>query len=146
MGIHRRSVPSAFPQGRTLNLFHKPRGTHNPLFAVVVFFLTADFPEEAKWLSDDEKAFVKARLAEEFGDSQLDAKQTRRDVLGILKDPKIILGGFTYFGIIVPVYAYAFFAPTILRSLGYTPRHDSALLCPSHGRRLRIKYSRRHCV
>ena len=74
-----------------------------------------------RWLSSDEKAFVKARLAEEFGDSQLDAKQTWRNVLGVLKDSKIIFGGFTYFGIIVPVYAYDFFAPTILRSLGYTP-------------------------
>ena len=91
------------------------------VLAIVVFFLIADFPEEAKWLSDDERAFVKARLAEEFGDSQLDAKQTWRDVLGVLKDFKIILSGFTYFGIIVPGYSYAFFAPTVLQSLGYSP-------------------------
>ena len=91
------------------------------VFAVVVFFLIADFPEEAKWLLDDERAFVKARLAEEFGDSQLDARQTWRDVLGILKDFKIILSGFTYFGLIVPGYCIAFFAPTILLSLGYSP-------------------------
>ena len=91
------------------------------VLAFVVVFLISSFPEEAKWLSDDEKAFVKARLAEEFGDSQLDAKQTWRDVLGVLKDFKIILSGLTYFGLIVPGYAYAFFAPTILQSLGYTP-------------------------
>ena len=90
-------------------------------FAVVVFFLIADFPEEAKWLSDDERAFAKARLAEEFGDSQLDTKQTWGDVLGVLKDSKIILSGFTYFGLIVPGYCIAFFAPTIIRSLGYSP-------------------------
>jgi len=90
-------------------------------FAVVVFFLIADFPEEAKWLSDNERAFVEARLAEEFGDSQLDAKQTWRDVLGVLKDYKIILSGFTYFGLIVPGYCMAFFAPTIILSLGYSP-------------------------
>jgi len=67
-------------------------GLTTVVFAIVVFSLTADFPEEAKWLSDDEKAFVKAKLAEEFGDSQLDAKQTWRDVLGVLKDFKVILG------------------------------------------------------
>jgi len=91
------------------------------VFAAVVFFLIADFPEEAKWLSDGERAFIKARLAEEFGDSQLEAKQTWRDVLGVLKDFKIILSGFTYFGLIVPGYCMAFFAPTILHSFGYSP-------------------------
>ena len=88
--------------------------------AVVVFFLIADFPEEAKWLSDDEKAVVKARLAEDIGDSQLDVQPTWRDVLGVFKDFKIILGGLMYFGLVVPGYGYAYFAPAILRSLGYS--------------------------
>ena len=90
--------------------------------AVVVFFLIADFPEEAKWLSDEERAFVKARLAEDVGDSQLEVRPTWREVLGVLKDFKIvILGGLTSFGLTVPGYGYAYFAPTILRSLGYSP-------------------------
>ena len=91
------------------------------VLAIAVFFFIADFPEEARWLSDDERAFVKARLAEEFGDSQLDTKQTWRDVFGVLKDFKVILSGFTYFGLIVPGYCIAFFAPTIILSLGYSP-------------------------
>ena len=89
--------------------------------AVVVFFLTSDFPEEAKWLSDDEKTFVKARLAEDTGSSQLDARPTWREVLGVLKDFKLVLGGLAYFGLIVPGAGYAYFAPAIIRSLGYSP-------------------------
>ena len=89
--------------------------------AVVVFFLVADFPEEAKWLSDEERAFVKARLAEDVGDPQPDAQPTWRDVLGVFKDFKMFLGGFMYFGLIVSGYGYAFFAPTIIRSFGYSP-------------------------
>ena len=89
--------------------------------AISVIFLIPDFPEEAKWLSDDEKAFVKARLADDIGDSQLDARPTWREVLGVFKDFKIVLSGFVYFGIVVPGYCYAFFAPTILVSLGYSP-------------------------
>jgi len=89
--------------------------------AVVVFFFASDFPEEAKWLSGDEKAFIKARLAEEMGDSQLIAKTTWRDVLGVFKDFKIVLGGLMYFGLVVPGYGYAYFAPTILRSFGLSP-------------------------
>ena len=88
--------------------------------AIIVFFLISDFPEEVKWLSDDEKSFVKARLVEDIGDSLLDAQPTWRDVLGIFKDFKIILGGLMYFGLVVPGYGYAYFAPAILRSLGYS--------------------------
>ena len=89
--------------------------------AVFAYFLVADFPEEARWLSDDEKAFVQARLAEDTGDSHLDAKTTWRDVIGVFKDFKVILGGFVYFGIIVSGYGYAYFSPSIILSLGYTP-------------------------
>lgn len=88
---------------------------------IVAFFLIADFPEEAKWLSEDEKAFIKVRLVEDMGDSQLDAKTTWRDVLGVFKDFKIILGGLMYFSLAVPGVAYAYFAPAILRSLGFSP-------------------------
>ena len=87
----------------------------------MVFLLVAEFPEEAKWLSDDEKAFVKARLTEDTGDPQLNAKITWRDILGVLKDFKTILGGLIYLGFLVPGYGYAYFAPAILRSLGYSP-------------------------
>ena len=78
------------------------------------YFLVADFPEEARWLSDDERAFVQARLAEDTGDSNLDAKTTWRDVIGVFKDSKIIIGGFVYFGIIVSGYGYAYFSPSII--------------------------------
>ena len=91
------------------------------VLAIIVFFLISEFPEEAKWLSDDEKAFIKARLAEEMGDSQLDAQYTWRDVLGVLEDPKVILSGLVYFALTVPGYGCAIFAPAIIRSLGYTP-------------------------
>ena len=64
-------------------------------YAITVFFIIAEFPEEAKWLSDDEKAFVKARLAEDIGDSQLNTKITWRNVLCVFKDFKTITRGDT---------------------------------------------------
>ena len=98
-----------------------PEGLMTVGCAIIVFFLTSDFPEEIKWLSNDETAFVKARLAQDTGDLQLDAHPTWRDDLGNLKDFKIILGGLTYFGLIVPGSSRAYFAPTIIRSFGYGP-------------------------
>ena len=89
-------------------------------YAITVFFIIAEFPEEAKWLSDDEKAFVKARLAEDIGDSQLNTKITWRNVLCVFKDFKIILSGLTYFGLVIPGYGYAYFATAVLQTLGYS--------------------------
>ena len=42
-------------------------------------------------------------------------------MLNCFKDYKIFLGGFMYFGLIVPAYGYAYFAPSIIRGYGYSP-------------------------
>ena len=51
-------------------------------------FVIPDFPEDAKWLSKEEAAFVKARLAADQGDSARDRHTTGRDVLNCFKDYK----------------------------------------------------------
>jgi len=33
---------------------------------------------------------------------------------------RVIAGGFMYLGFVVPAYSYAYFAPTIIRSFGYS--------------------------
>ncbi|KAJ4292165.1 High-affinity nicotinic acid transporter [Collariella sp. IMI 366227] len=74
-----------------------------------------------KWLRDDEREFVKARLAASSGPSGADRKITFKDVKNALCDYKIWLGAFMYFGLIVPAYSYAYFAPTIIQSYKYSP-------------------------
>ncbi|KAH5159723.1 hypothetical protein HBH69_053100 [Parastagonospora nodorum] len=85
------------------------------------FFLLPNFPEESKWLTEDERAYVKARLQIDQGKSARERPITMRDVGRVFKDPKIIVGGFMYFGLIVPAYGYAYFSPTIIRNFGYSP-------------------------
>lgn len=85
------------------------------------FFIIPDFPEEAKWLSEAEAQFVKARLQDDQGKSARERSITARDVLNCFKDYKFFLGGLMYFGLIVPAYSYAYFSPTIIRSYGYSP-------------------------
>ncbi|KAE8452480.1 hypothetical protein EG329_000382 [Mollisiaceae sp. DMI_Dod_QoI] len=89
--------------------------------AIAFFFLIPSFPEEAKWLTNEERAYVKARLQADQGRSAAERKITTHDVGRVFKDFKVILGGFMYFGMIVPAYGYAFFAPTILATYGYSP-------------------------
>lgn len=90
------------------------------LVSVFFFFLLPDFPEDVKWLSAEERAYVKARLRIDQGASARERKITLRDVGRVFKDYKIILGGFMYFGLIVPAYSYAYFAPGIINTYGYS--------------------------
>ncbi|ROT34479.1 pantothenate transporter liz1 [Sodiomyces alkalinus F11] len=92
------------------------------LLTVVVsfffYFWLPDFPEDAKWLSPEEKTYVAARLRLDQGSSGHARKTTLRDVGTVFKDYKVIVGGFMYFGLIVPAYGYAYFAPGIIQGYG----------------------------
>jgi MFS family permease len=72
----------------------------------VFFFFIPSFPEDAKWLTEEERAYVKARLQVDQGRSAAERQITLRDVGRVFKDYKVILGGFMYFGMIVPAYGY----------------------------------------
>lgn len=63
-----------------------------------------NFPEESKWLSEDEKAYVSARLRLDQGQSARDRPIGLKDVGRVFKDYKVIVAGFMYFGLIVPAY------------------------------------------
>jgi len=93
------------------------------LLTVVVsfafWFLLPNFPEETTWLAKDEKDYVAARLRVDQGPSARDRSITLKDVGRVFKDYKVIVGGFMYFGLIVPAYGYAYFAPGIIQTYGY---------------------------
>ena len=56
------------------------------MIAFLLFFLISDFPEEASWLTSDERAFVKTRLREDVGSSQRHKPLTVKSVLSTIKD------------------------------------------------------------
>lgn len=90
--------------------------------ALSLFFVIPSFPEEARWLTPVEHSYVKARLEIDQGGhaSAAERKITLRDVANVFKDYKIFLGGLMYFGLVVPAYGYAFFAPSIISTYGYS--------------------------
>ncbi|KAH6627638.1 major facilitator superfamily domain-containing protein [Chaetomium tenue] len=96
-------------------------GTFTVLLGIFFLFTFPSFPEQAKWLRDDEREYVKARLRASQGASGAERKIRLKDVLTVMSDYKIWLGGFMYFGLIVPAYSYAYFAPTIIQSYKYDP-------------------------
>lgn len=87
--------------------------------AFILYFLIPDFPEEARFLNANERAFLKKKLAIFAGESGFEIKQTWSDVLQVFKEPAIYICAVCYFSFIIPAYSYAFFAPTIIKDLGY---------------------------
>ena len=85
------------------------------------FWVLPDFPENAKFLSEGEKRFVQKRLEVDQGRAALDRPIQWKDVVQVFRDYKVLVAGFMYFGLIVPAYGYAFFAPGIIRNFGYNP-------------------------
>lgn len=95
-------------------------GTLTCVVSLFFFFLLPNFPEDAKWLQPSERAFIQSRLREDQGRSAAERRITLKDVINVFKDPKIFVGGFMYFGLIVPAYGYAYFSPGIIKSYGYS--------------------------
>jgi MFS family permease len=79
-------------------------GTLTCIVSFAFFFLIPTFPEDAKWLTSEERTYISARLRQDQGKSALERKITIKDVVQVFKDPKIVVGGLMYFGLIVPAY------------------------------------------
>lgn len=73
------------------------------IFSVVAFFPVSDFPEDAKWLSASERAFVVSRLKADQG-SSVEAPITWQGVVETFRDWKMIPGALMYFGPAVSAY------------------------------------------
>lgn len=58
------------------------------IIAFAWFFLIPDFPEDVKWLNEEERTFVQAKLAKDSGSAGHDVSLTWRDVFDVVKDCK----------------------------------------------------------
>ncbi|MCJ1357985.1 MAG: hypothetical protein MMC33_007982 [Icmadophila ericetorum] len=92
-------------------------GIFTILVGIVAYFLLADFPEDVKWLTEEERNWVIVRTGREKDFVQ---HIEMGDILHFFAQPKNILGGLMYFAIIVPTYGFAYFGPTIVKTLGYS--------------------------
>ena len=78
-------------------------GVATCLISLGLYFVIADFPEEAKFLNDDERQFIIQKLESDAGNSEYEDLKWR-NIVAVFKDWKIWMGGFMYFGLIVPCY------------------------------------------
>ncbi|GAA5964119.1 hypothetical protein JCM21900_004514 [Sporobolomyces salmonicolor] len=97
------------------------------LVACAAPFLMDDFPEDAKFLTAEEKVHVVRRLAEDQGAAG-EAPFAWSHVTSALKDWRTYMYMFVYLGVAEPLYSLALFTPTIISSLGAFTRAESQLL------------------
>ncbi|TKW51126.1 putative transporter [Colletotrichum tanaceti] len=89
------------------------------LFGVASFWMVHDFPDEAKFLSEDDRARVIRRLKM---DQQASADHEEFEMTFFwqaVKDWKMWLGMAIYMGCDMPLYAFSLFLPTIVNELGW---------------------------
>jgi cyanate permease len=91
-----------------------------------------DFPDEAKFLSEDDRRRVLRRLA---ADQQASAHHEKFNMAFLwesLKDWKTYAFAVIYMGTDGSLYAFSLFLPTIIRELGYTSTRANLLSVPPY--------------
>lgn len=95
------------------------------------YLLIVDFPDKAKFLTDDERSIVLMRIERDRADSVVDS-MTMKKFLEYLLTPKLWLFSYFFCAAAVAVYALAFFLPTILQSMGFTNAQAQLLFAPPY--------------
>ena len=81
---------------------------------VVTFFYLDDTPEKAKFLSEDEKRWLKDRLAQENAGMEEDADHGFK----ALVNPRVLLMALCYVGFPLAAYGLSYWLPTIVKGFG----------------------------
>lgn len=90
------------------------------VFGVASFWMVHDFPDDARFLSDEDRARVVRRLK---ADQQSSAEREDWNMSHLwagLKDWKMWLGMAIYMGCDMPLYAFSLFLPSIVSELGWS--------------------------
>jgi MFS family permease len=97
------------------------QGSFTAGLAFLLYFMIPDFPEGARFLKDNERVFLKRKLEINTVSSGFEVKYGWRDIWQAFKsEPLFAITAFAYFCLIIPSYGYAYFAPTIIKQMGYT--------------------------
>lgn len=86
--------------------------------ALISFFTLTDRPDTARWLTESEKEFVKARLtSERIGTTEVLDKMSTAKVIRGMVNPIVLGTSWVFLLACITVQGLAFFAPTIIRTI-----------------------------
>jgi len=103
-------------------------GMATALIGLCSWFFLVDFPDEAHFLTDDERLRVIRRLKADQQHSASHEGFQMKYVWEGLSDWKTYLGMIMYMGTDGALYAFSLFLPTIINNLGYTKHPTEAQL------------------
>jgi ACS family tartrate transporter-like MFS transporter len=84
------------------------------LLGVAVFYCLIDRPSAANWLTAGERSWLQRRLQAERIEDRSGESHWRA-----LRDPRVLLLGLAYFGVVVSLYGLNFWLPQIINAFGY---------------------------
>lgn len=104
------------------------------LVAVASFWMVHDFPDNARFLSEEDRTRVIRRLKLDQQSSAEHEEWSTRYLYAGLKDWKMWLGMVIYMGCDMPLYAFSLFLPTIIQESGWSSSviHTNLLSVPPY--------------
>ena len=99
--------------------------------SLIAYFFVANYPATAKFLKDDERSYIYARLKAN-NDATRDEKFSWHNVSKALSDPKVLLYGLGFHTMSLPLYTLSLFLPTIIKELGYSAAQAQLLTVPPY--------------
>lgn len=90
-------------------------GVPSVIAGIVTWFYLTDKPEQASWLSSEQKRLVREDLARDNA-----TLQREHSIKAALRDPRMWLMIAIYFCIIAANSALTFFGPTVVKEVGFT--------------------------
>jgi len=105
-------------------------GLATVLAGAASFFIIQDFPDNAKFLKEDERAFVIKRLQADDQFSAAGETLRWKYIWQSLIDWKTWVGMILYMGADGPLYAFSLFLPSIISQLGFKATPANLLTVP----------------
>ena len=91
------------------------QGLPAAILGLLVFIMLEDKPEQAKWLSADEKALLDDAFAHDVKDVETEHAGSFKQCLA---DPRVYVLALTYFLLLGATYTMVFWMPTLVQSWG----------------------------
>ncbi|OKL62570.1 hypothetical protein UA08_02139 [Talaromyces atroroseus] len=105
-------------------------GMATVVIAVIAYFLIYDSPDEASFLTDDEKRWVYEQLNRDGPRAQQNEKFRWNFVTAAFTDWQVLVAMFMNLSLISPIYAISLFLPTIIKNLGFTSTNAQLMTIP----------------
>jgi MFS family permease len=85
------------------------------LLDCIAYFCLADRPDDAKWLTENEKQIVREDL---LADTNARPAAAEHALMGAVHNPKVYIAGLVYFSIIAGNNAMQIWMPTVIKDFG----------------------------